>query len=59
MCQVATHSSGGAIGLAEGVEDHGELVLRDTDTGVGHAELDDDVLIVHSEQTTAQCDVAL
>ena len=47
------------IRLTERVKDHGQLVLRDTDTSVGHAELQRDVPVVFSEQPAAERDMAL
>ena len=45
--------------MAESIENHRELVLGDTNTGVRHAELQCDILVVQSEQPTAESNMAL
>lgn len=53
-----THAGRRAVGLTEGIENHRQLILGDTNTGVGHAELKDDVLFVHCEKSAAESNVA-
>lgn len=45
--------------MTEGIEDHRQLVLRDTDTRIRHAELERDVHVVLGEQPAAERDMSL
>lgn len=54
-----TYPCCGAIRLAERIKDHGELVLRNSNTRIGDTELKRDALLVHRNQSATEGNVSL